>query len=135
MKAIRISEHGAPEVLHLEEADDPTPAPGQVLIEVAAAGVTFIDVMKRQGVWRFGRVELPMILGGEAAGTVAAVGGDAAVGVGERVIALVEGGYAEYALASAGSVVPLPDELGVAEATAPLLKGGRAELILRGAGR
>src|SRR5262249_44788131 len=71
MKAIRIHEYGGPEVLRREEVPDPQPGPGQVLVKVEAAGINFIEVYRRKGLYP---VKLPAILGTEGAGTIAAVG-------------------------------------------------------------
>src|SRR6266496_6810725 len=73
MKAIRINEIGGPEVMQLEEVETPTPQEGEVLIKVAAAGVTQADLAQRQGTY-LTRTRTPMILGMEVAGTVVALG-------------------------------------------------------------
>src|SRR5439155_11744902 len=73
MKAIRINEIGGPEVMQLEEVETPTPQEDEVLIKVAAAGVTQVDLAQRQGTY-LTRTLTPMILGMEVAGTVVALG-------------------------------------------------------------
>ena len=91
MKAIRISETGGPEVMHLEEIETPTPQEGQVLIKVAAAGVNYADIAQRQGTY-LTRTRPPMTLGAEVAGTVAALGpGVSTPAVGTRVVAFGTG--------------------------------------------
>ncbi len=135
MKAIRIHELGGPEVMHLEEIELPTPKEGEVLIKVVAAGVNYPDVQQRQGMYMT-RTRTPLTLGFDVAGTVAALGpGVSSPVVGTRVAALVEnGGYAEYALAPAGSVIPLPDNLDFTQAAAFPLQGMTAYQILRESG-
>jgi len=71
MKAIRIETHGGPEALRYGDAPDPTPGPGQVLIRVEAAGLNFVEVYQRTGLYK---VSLPLVPGSEAAGTIVAVG-------------------------------------------------------------
>ncbi|MBE1583791.1 zinc-binding alcohol dehydrogenase family protein [Nonomuraea angiospora] len=135
MKAIQMHAVGGPEVLRLGEIDVPQPGAGQVLVKVEAAGVTYGDVMKRQG--GFGPdLPLPAGLGLVAAGSVAAVGAEvSAPALGSRVMAWVEHGYAEYALASASAVVPLPDTVDVREATALPVQGVTAYQTLHDAAR
>lgn len=112
MKAIEISQPGAPEVLRLAERPDPAPGPGEVLIRVAASGVNRPDVLQRKGAYPPppGASDLP---GLEVAGRI--VAGDAAalaqagLAVGDEVCALVAGGgYAELCVAPVGQCLPLP---------------------------
>jgi NADPH:quinone reductase-like Zn-dependent oxidoreductase len=84
MRAIRFHEQGPPSVLKLEEAADPTPGPGEVLLEVAAAGVNHLDIWVRRDL---PRIPTPRIPGADAAGTVSALGeGVTSVAVGDRVL-------------------------------------------------
>ncbi|NJP97749.1 zinc-binding dehydrogenase [Nonomuraea sp. FMUSA5-5] len=135
MKAIRMHAVGGPEVLRLGEIDVPQPGAGHVLLKVEAAGVTYGDVMKRQG--GFGPdLPLPAGLGLVAAGRVASTGaGVSAPAPGTRVMAWVEHGYAEYALAAASAVVPLPDAVDLREATALPVQGVTAYQTLHDAAR
>src|SRR5438270_8123664 len=106
MKAIRINEIGGPEVMQLGEVEMPTPQEGEVLIQVAAAGVTQADLAQRKGTY-LTRTRTPMTLGLEVAGTVVARGPEVSTPVeGTRVVSCVEGGYAEYAIARAATVIP-----------------------------
>ncbi|MFL5516491.1 MAG: alcohol dehydrogenase catalytic domain-containing protein, partial [Gemmatimonadales bacterium] len=83
MKAVRVHSAGGPDVLGIEDVPQPSPGPGQALINVEAAGVNFIDVYHRTGLYPR---DLPMTPGVEAAGTVAAVGsGVSTVQIGDRV--------------------------------------------------
>ena len=104
-----MSEPGPPDVLRVGEVDSPQPGSGEVLIEVAAAGVNRADLLQRQGHYPPppGASEL---LGLEVSGTVAEVGpGVSGWSVGDPCVALLAGGgYAEYVVAPAGQVVPPP---------------------------
>ena len=118
MQAIAIAEPGGPEVLRLEQRPVPRAGPGQVLVEVAYAGVNRPDVLQRLG--RYppppGASDIP---GLEIAGTVVAPGGGAEVLLGQKVCALVNGGgYAEYCLAAADHCLPVPGSLPLTEAAA-----------------
>lgn len=117
MRQIRFEGTGGPEVMTIEAVPLPEPGPGQVLIAVAAAGVNRPDVMQRQGLYPppKGATEIP---GLEISGTIAALGeGVIGLSVGDEVCALViSGGYAEFALAEAGQVLPKPEPLTLVEA-------------------
>lgn len=128
MRAIVIEEFGGPEVLRPQEIDDPTPGPGQVLLDVAARGVNFIDVYQRSGVYK---VDLPFVPGMEASGTIAAVGeGVTDLKVGQRVgWAMASGGYADRATVDAGLAVPVPDGVSDEQAAALLLQGMTAHYL------
>ena len=129
MHAIQVSAHGGPEVLVPTQLPDPSPGPGQVLVEVAACGVNFIDTYQRSGQYP---MALPFVPGSEGAGTVRAVGegADPAL-VGTRVAwATAPGSYAELAVVGAGQVVPVPDAVGDAEAASVLLQGITAQYLL-----
>ncbi len=117
MAAVAIAGKGGPEVLVSETRPVPLPGPGQVLIRVRAAGVNRPDVLQRKGAYPApkGHSELP---GLEVAGEVAALGeGASRYKVGDRVMALVNGGgYAEYCVADEGSCLPVPERLSLVEA-------------------
>ena len=119
MRAVVITEHGPPEVLKVQERPAPQAGPGQVLVDVAAAGINFADLMARIGVYP-DAPKPPCVVGYEVAGTVAAVGADVdGLEVGQRVVAPVRfGGYAERVAAIADGVVPLPDALSFEEGAA-----------------
>jgi NADPH2:quinone reductase len=130
MKAIQVDEVGGPEVLTLAEVPRPEPGPGQVLVEIAAVGVNFVDVYHRTGLYP---MPLPLIPGGEAAGRVVAVGpgADQAL-VGQRVVSTdLSGAYAQYALAPAERVVPVPETLSDELAAAVFLQGLTAHYLTR----
>ncbi|MBT2247249.1 quinone oxidoreductase [Arthrobacter sp. BHU FT2] len=127
--AIVAQQAGGPEVLAYTEVERPEPGPGQLLVKVAAAGVNFIDTYKRGGVYK---VPYPFIPGGEAAGTVEAVGdGVTAFAAGDRV-ATAEGlnCYAEYALVDEDAALPIPDGLDDFTAAALPLQGMTAHYLM-----
>src|SRR5580692_3390787 len=131
MRAIVVSETGGPEVLvHAEEHPDPEPGPGQVVVEAAAAGVNFIDIYRRSGVYR---QPLPYVPGSEGAGTVVAVGeGVTDVAVGDRVAWHdASGSYAERVVLDAAVTVPVPDDTELTAAAAVMLQGMTAHYLCR----
>jgi NADPH2:quinone reductase len=135
MKAVRIYQRGTPDVMQVEDTDLPQPKAGEVLIQVAAAGVNFSDVGQRRGDYP-NLVDLPATLGNEAAGVVVARGEGVSFPVeGTRVVALVGAGYAEYAVAAAQMCIPLPAGVSFEEATVIPIQGQTAYLLLEKAGR
>src|SRR5216117_2782603 len=128
MKAIRVHAPGGPDALRCEDIERSVPGPGQVLVKIEAAGVNFIDVYQRTGLYK---VPLPFTLGQEAAGTVAAVGpGVSEPNVGDRVVyTSVLGAYAEYAVVPADRVVVLPDGVSTKQGAAAMLQGMTAHYL------
>jgi NADPH2:quinone reductase len=128
MKAIRVHEYGGPEVMQLETIDDPRPGPGEALVRIDAAGVNFIDVYLRKGLYK---TTLPFTPGSEGGGTVVALGkGVAAPRVGERVASTnFAGSYAELALARADRLVVLPDGVSTRDGAAAMLQGMTAHYL------
>jgi len=128
VKAIRVHQYGGPEVMRLEELPLPVPGPGQVGIEVRAAGINLFDTQLRSGLYKRG---LPLTLGLEGAGIVEAVGhGVTDIKAGDRVAFIFAAGtYATYTLAPAERVVPLPDSIGFEEAAAVLFQGLTAHYL------
>ena len=119
MRVIAIDRPGGPEVLVERTLPDPEPGPGEVLIEVAAAGVNRADLLQRQGAYP-PPPGAPDTLGLECAGVIAAVG-PAVTGwqVGDRVAALLDGGgYADRAIAPVTQLLPVPDHLDLVDAAA-----------------
>ena len=135
MKAILAEEFGGPEVLRYAEVERPSPGEGEVLIEVEAAGVNYADTMRRRNRY-LTRQPLPFTPGSEVAGVVAGVGdGVEDVSEGDRVVTLLgTGGYAEYAVAPAAGLIPLPENLGFDEAAAVPLQGLTAYHIIKTSG-
>jgi len=129
MNTIRVREQGGPEVLVLEEVDDPRPEAGQVLVGLHAAGVNMIDVQQRSGGYP---VNLPFTPGTEGSGEVLEVGDDVnGLSPGDRVAyAGVPGAYAELALVPAPRLVPVPPALPTEVAAAALLQGMTAHYLL-----
>ncbi|MFT3783852.1 MAG: quinone oxidoreductase [Nibricoccus sp.] len=128
MRAIRISKNGGAEVLSCEEVAMPEPGADEVVFHVAAAGVNFIDVYQRTGLYP---VPLPATLGNEAAGVVTRVGSDVTrFKVGDRIAsAKVTGGYAEYATAPAANAVHVPSGIEIKTAAAVMLQGMTAHYL------
>jgi NADPH2:quinone reductase len=128
VKAIRVQSTGGPEVLRLEDVPTPEPGPGQLLLRVEAAGVNFIDVYQRKGLYR---LPLPFTPGREAAGVVERVGaGVTTLKPGDRVVSeTVAGGYAEFTVVAAERAVPLPDGLDTRVAAAVMLQGLTAHYL------
>lgn len=129
MQAISVQRLGGPEVLTPAELPIPEPGPGQVRVDVAAAGVNFIEIYQRIGRYQ---KPLPFIPGGEGAGIVSAVGpGVEDVRVGDRVASVdLQGSYAASALADASRVVRVPDEIDLEVAAAAMLQGMTAHYLL-----
>jgi NADPH2:quinone reductase len=128
VKAIRVHAAGGPEAMRVEEVPVPVAGAGQVVIRVEAAGVNFVDVYQRKG---FYPVPLPYTPGREAAGIVEQVGeGVTTCRVGDRVVSeSLTGGYAEYALAAAERVVPLPEGISSRVGAALMLQGITAHYL------
>jgi len=120
MKAIFLVRYGdSKEAFDLREMTIPTPGKGEVIVKVEASGLNYADVMARRGLYK-PTPPLPAILGYDVAGTIHAIGpGTEGLAVGQRVAAMTRfGGYAEYALAQSGAIIPLPDSMEPALATA-----------------
>ncbi len=117
MKAVLISEFGAADVLRIGEAEKPSPGPGEVLVKVVATSVNRPDIVQRQGNYPPPKGDSE-ILGLEVAGTLEALGPEVSGwSVGDRVMSLVGGGgYAEFALAYAGHLMPIPESMSFEEA-------------------
>jgi len=124
MKAIKVEEFGEPEVLRHVDVECPEPGEGEALIEVRSAGVNYADTMRRRDQYVEAQ-DLPFIPGSEVAGIVAEVGeGVDDVSAGDRVVTLLgTGGYAQYAVAPAGNLIPLPEGLDFDHAAAIPLQG------------
>ncbi len=131
MRAVVVHEHGGPGVLTAQEMPSPEPGPGQLLVDVAAAGVNFIDVYYRTGVYP---LETPFIVGSEGAGLVTAIGADVTgYQEGDHVAwAMVPGaGYAERVIVPATRAVPVPAGIDDETAAAVLLQGLTAHYLTR----
>jgi len=135
MRAIRAHAAGGPEVLALDELPAPAPAPGEASVAVAFAGVNFIDVYHRTGLYDPGPRPAP--LGREGAGVVTALGaGTTGVAVGDRVAFVdARGAYAEEVVLAADRLLPVPDALADDLAAALPLQGMTADYLVRSIGR
>jgi len=130
-KAIRIYEHGGPEVMRFETVEDVPPAPDELQVKHTAIGVNFIDVYERTGLYP---LQLPSGLGREAAGVIAAVGRKVrGFRVGERVAYVLPkpGTYSEVRNVPADRVVKVPKGISDEQAAAIMLKGMTAQYLLR----
>ncbi|MEU5942968.1 zinc-binding dehydrogenase [Micromonospora sp. NPDC047548] len=135
MRAVWLRKFGGPEVLVPGTAPDPTPGPGQVLIEVAHVNLTFVETMFRATGFGPFRGPLPVIPGNGVGGVIGAVGPEVDPGlVGRRVVSGTggSGGYAERVVVDRATPVEVPDGLALDEAVA-LLADGRTALLLTGA--
>jgi NADPH2:quinone reductase len=131
MRAILLREFGPPDNLRLEELPDPQPGEGQLLIDVAVAGVIFVDTMSRRGPGAGSPVAftLPYVPGNEVGGVVRAVGaGVDPSWVGRSIVARLSGtgGYAERAVVDEAAAIPAPDGLSLENAVAVLVNGRTA---------
>ena len=128
MKAIVVRELGGPERLVLDDLPDPEPGPRQVLVEVSAAGINFIDTYQRNGLYP---MDLPYTPGLEGSGRVIEVGEDVhGLSVGDRVAWVSAlGSYAERHVVPADAAIPVPDEVGDDVAAALLLQGITAHYL------
>ncbi len=137
MRAVVVTAPGGREVLEVQELDRPAPGPGQLLVEVAASGINFIDVYRRQGVYP---METPFVLGEEFAGHVVEVGvgveggaGFDDVAVGDAVAAANipgVGSHATHVVVDAAKAVPVPDSVPLDIAAAAMLQGMTAHYLV-----
>ena len=132
MKAVQIKQTGGPEVMELVDLPVPQPKPNEAVVKIDAAGVNLIDVYNREGHYK---ASLPLVLGQEAAGVIAALGSDLrenahGLAVGDRVAySSVLGSYAQYAAVPAERLVKIPDGVGERDAAAAMLQGMTAQYL------
>jgi NADPH2:quinone reductase len=128
MKAVRVHVPGGPEVLKLEDVPEPTPKPGEAVVKIDAAGLNYIDVYQRSGLYK---LDMPLTLGLEAGGTVTAVGqGVTEVKVGDKVAYTgVPGAYAQSAAVPAARLVVLPQGVSTRQGAAAMLQGMTAHYL------
>ncbi|MEU4190609.1 zinc-binding dehydrogenase [Kribbella sp. NPDC026611] len=124
MRAVRFHRHGGPDVLQVDEVAVPEPAAGQVLIEAEAIGANAIDTVLRRGGSPWDR-PLPGALTGDVVGRIVRLGPAVELELGQRVSALAEDAFADFAVADAAFLAPVPDDADAGEAsmmslTAPL---------------
>lgn len=130
-KAIRIHEHGGPEVLKWEDVEVGAPGPDEVRLKTTAAGLNFIDTYHRTGMYK---IALPSVIGREGAGIVEAIGSNVkSCKVGDRVAYASSpmGAYAEARLMPADRVVKIPAAISDQQAASMMLKGMTAQYLLR----
>ena len=130
MRAVQLSRHGGPEVLEVVDLPSPQPGAGQVLVEVEAAGVNYMDVYARKAGGNYTR-PLPQVLGAEGAGKVVMVGdGVEGLSVGDTVAwKAAPGSYAEQVVVSTREVIRVPGQLDVETAAALMLQGMTAHYL------
>lgn len=130
VKAIVVSEKGGPEKLVLREVDDPSPGAGELLVDVRAAGLNFIDTYHRGGLYP---MDFPMTPGLEGAGVVRSTGDDVqGFSEGDRVAWVNSiGSYAELNVVPATAAIPIPDSVTDDEAAAVLLQGITAHYLAK----
>lgn len=128
MKVVRIHAHGDASVLSYEDVPMPEPGPHEARVRIGAAGLNFIDIYQRRGWYK---LQLPAVLGQEAAGVVDAVGSDVSeFKPGDRVAyAMVMGAYAEYAIVPVNRLVPVPSAMSIEQAAAVMLQGMTAHYL------
>jgi NADPH:quinone reductase len=128
MKAIRVHEPGGPEAMRVDELPEPRPSAGEALVAIEAAGLNFIDVYFRKGLYK---AALPLTLGLEGAGIVVAIGsGVEDLHVGDRVAYTgAPGAYAQYAVVPAARLVVLPAGVSTKQGAAALLQGMTAHYL------
>src|SRR5271170_6074550 len=135
MRAVVITKHGGPGVLAVEERPDPDLGPGELRIEVAAAGINFADVMARMGLYP-DAPKTPCVVGYEVAGTVLELGpGVEGFAPGQRVLAsTIFGGYASQVVVPAADVFALPERFSFEQGAAIPVNYGTAWAGLIGYG-
>jgi NADPH2:quinone reductase len=128
MKAVRVHSPGGPEALKFDDVPEPTPKAGEAIVKIDAAGLNYIDVYQRSGLYK---LEMPLTLGLEAGGTVTAVAsGVTDVRVGDKVAYTgVPGAYAQYAAVPAARLVTLPQGVSTRQGAAAMLQGMTAHYL------
>jgi NADPH:quinone reductase len=138
VKAISVAKFGGPEELQLADVEPPKPGPGEALVKIVRAGINFIDIYMRNGSYARShtyKTPLPMVIGMEGAGTVAALGsGVTDLAVGDTVAyCLARGSYAEYATVPAWRLSKVPDGVPLPVATTLMLQGCTAHYLTHSA--
>ena len=128
MKAVRVKEHGGPEVMSYEDVDVPELGANDVLVKIEAAGINYIDTYQRSGLYQ---IPLPATLGLEGAGTVEEIGSEVTLfAKGDRVAyTSVLGSYAEYAAVPEEKLVSIPDGVSFSEGAAAMLQACTAHYL------
>jgi NADPH:quinone reductase len=128
MKAVRVHAPGGPEAMKFEDVPEPTPKAGEAIVKVDAAGLNYIDVYQRSGLYK---LDMPLTLGLEAGGTVTAVApGVTEVKVGDKVAYTgVPGAYAQSAAVPAARLVVLPQGVSTKQGAAAMLQGMTAHYL------
>jgi NADPH2:quinone reductase len=128
MRAVTFDKYGDRSVLTVRDRAEPTPGPGEALVQIGASGVNYLDVYQRTGVYP---VSLPAVLGSEGAGTVLSIGdGVDGLSTGDRVAwTSIPGTHAERAAVTADRLVPIPSGITIEQAAAAMLQGLTAHYL------
>ena len=128
MFGIRVTRQGGPEALEWVALEDPTPGPGDLVVDLVAAGLNFLDVYQRSGLYP---MKVPFTPGSEGAGVVRAVGSEVTgFAVGDMVVwSSVLGSYAQQVRVPAASAVAVPEGIGLDVAAAVMLQGMTAHYL------
>jgi len=128
VNSIRVHKTGGPEVLRIEELPDPAPGPGELVVNIEAIGVNYLEIYQREGLYT---VQRPFTPGSEAAGTVRALGsGVTEFRVGDRVVShSMRGAYASRAIVAADRAVKIPEGITSKVAAAVFLQGLTAHYL------
>jgi NADPH2:quinone reductase len=128
MKALRVHQYGGIDAIRLEDVPPPEPGAGEARVKIEAAGINYIDVYQRTGLYQ---LKLPFTLGMEGAGTVDDIGsGVTEVKKGDRVAyCMIPGAFAEYAIVPAARLVPLPQNIDAKTGAATMLQGMTAHYL------
>lgn len=132
MNAVVVEQTGGPEVLHFKDVPKPSPRSGEALIKIGAAGINYIDIYFRTGLYK---KDTPFTIGQEGAGTIEATGegtdlGKVGLSVGQRVVFVhFAGTYADYAVVPIEKLIPIPDGVSFSDACVAMVQGMTAHYL------
>ncbi|MGH7660359.1 MAG: quinone oxidoreductase family protein [Vulcanimicrobiaceae bacterium] len=132
MNAVVVEQTGGPEVLHVKDVPKPAPRSGEALIKIGAAGINYIDIYYRTGLYK---KDTPFTVGQEGAGTIEAAGdvtdlGKFGLKVGQRVVfAYMAGTYADYAVVPVEKLIPIPEGVSFPDACVAMVQGMTAHYL------
>jgi NADPH2:quinone reductase len=132
VNAVVVEQTGGPEVLHFKDVPKPAPRSGEALIKIGAAGINYIDIYYRTGLYK---KDTPFTVGQEGAGTIEAAGDGTDLGkfglkMGQRVVfAFMAGTYADYAVVPVEKLIPIPDGVSFSDACVAMVQGMTAHYL------